>query len=163
LRCQGGVRAMFFLQLLKRRDLQQARPASSPQPKSDVSDFGHSKSAELGQTRVRMGEGWGEGVRTNERIDPPHSAVHCRESTRPSPRWGEATVTAAALCLLVLINTPALAQDYPNRPITLVVPYAAGGGNDLFARIASEKMSRTLGQQIVIENRPGAGGSTATR
>src|SRR4051794_37698510 len=55
------------------------------------------------------------------------------------------------------------AQDYPNRPITLVVPYGAGGGNDLFARIASEKMSRTLGQQIVIENRPGAGGSTATR
>ena len=51
----------------------------------------------------------------------------------------------------------------PTVPITLVVPYAAGGGNDLFARIASDKMSRTLGQQIVIENRPGAGGSTATR
>jgi tripartite-type tricarboxylate transporter receptor subunit TctC len=68
------------------------------------------------------------------------------------------------LALLAAIPAaPAQAQDYPNRPITLVVPYAAGGGNDLFARIASEKMSRTLGQQIVIENRPGAGGSTATR
>jgi tripartite-type tricarboxylate transporter receptor subunit TctC len=44
-----------------------------------------------------------------------------------------------------------------------VVPYAAGGGNDLLARIAGEKMSKTLGQQVVIENRPGAGGSTATR
>src|SRR5437763_1505038 len=65
--------------------------------------------------------------------------------------------------LAVMVAERAHAQDYPNRPITLVVPYAAGGGNDLFARIASEKMSRTLGQQIVIENRPGAGGSTATR
>ena len=43
------------------------------------------------------------------------------------------------------------------------MPYAAGGGNDLMARTPAEKMSRTLGQQVVIENRPGAGGSTATR
>jgi tripartite-type tricarboxylate transporter receptor subunit TctC len=78
---------------------------------------------------------------------------------------GVATALACFTLALVavVLGTPAHAQDYPNRPITLVVPYAAGGGNDLFARIASEKMSRTLGQQIVIENRPGAGGSTATR
>jgi tripartite-type tricarboxylate transporter receptor subunit TctC len=57
----------------------------------------------------------------------------------------------------------AFAQDYPSRPITLIVPYAAGGGNDLMARTAAERMSRTLGQQIVIENRGGAGGSIATR
>jgi tripartite-type tricarboxylate transporter receptor subunit TctC len=55
------------------------------------------------------------------------------------------------------------AQDFPNRPITLVVPYAAGGGNDVMARIVGEKMSKTLGQQIVIDNRPGAGGALATR
>ena len=55
------------------------------------------------------------------------------------------------------------AQDYPSRPITLIVPYAAGGGNDVMARIVAEKMSRTLGQQIVIENKGGAGGSIATR
>jgi len=55
------------------------------------------------------------------------------------------------------------AQDYPERPVTLVVPYAAGGGNDVMARIVAEKMSKTLGQQIVIENRGGAGGSIATR
>jgi tripartite-type tricarboxylate transporter receptor subunit TctC len=58
---------------------------------------------------------------------------------------------------------PANAQDYPSRSITLVVPYAAGGGNDTMARVVAEKMSRTLGQQIVIENRAGAGGSNATR
>jgi tripartite-type tricarboxylate transporter receptor subunit TctC len=57
----------------------------------------------------------------------------------------------------------AAAQDYPERPITLVVPYAAGGGNDVMARLVAEKMSKTLGQQIVIENRGGAGGSIATR
>jgi tripartite-type tricarboxylate transporter receptor subunit TctC len=67
----------------------------------------------------------------------------------------------AAVALLAA--APAAAQDYPNRPITLIVPYAAGGGNDLMARTAAEKMSKTLGAQIVIENRGGAGGSIATR
>jgi tripartite-type tricarboxylate transporter receptor subunit TctC len=68
-----------------------------------------------------------------------------------------------ALLLFVLTATTVSAQDYPNRPITLIVPYSAGGGNDVMARVAAEKMSRTLGQQIVIENRGGAGGSIATR
>jgi tripartite-type tricarboxylate transporter receptor subunit TctC len=72
--------------------------------------------------------------------------------------------TLAALCAVTLIAAPvALAQDYPTRPITLLVPYAAGGGNDAMARIAADKMSRTLGQQIVVENRGGAGGTLATR
>ena len=64
---------------------------------------------------------------------------------------------------VVLIASGAHAQDYPSRPITLVVPYAAGGGNDVMARIVADKMSRTLGQPIVIENKGGAGGSIATR
>src|SRR6266540_2748054 len=65
--------------------------------------------------------------------------------------------------LLAAQTAPAFAQDYPSRPIALIVPYAAGGGNDLMARTAAEKMSAALGQQIVIENRGGAGGSIATR
>ena len=65
--------------------------------------------------------------------------------------------------VLVLLAASASAQDYPARPITLIVPYAAGGGNDVMARIVAERMSRTLGQQIVIENKGGAGGSIATR
>jgi tripartite-type tricarboxylate transporter receptor subunit TctC len=64
---------------------------------------------------------------------------------------------------LFLAVPAARAQDYPTRAITLVVPYAAGGGNDAMARIVAEKMSKTLGQQIVIENRGGAGGTIATR
>ncbi len=63
----------------------------------------------------------------------------------------------------MLAVLPASAQRYPIRPITLIVPYAAGGGNDLMARVVAERMSRTLGQQIVIENRGGAGGTIATR
>jgi tripartite-type tricarboxylate transporter receptor subunit TctC len=51
---------------------------------------------------------------------------------------------------------------YPERPITMIVPFAAGGPTDVVARIVSENMSRTLGQQIVIENVAGAGGTTGT-
>src|SRR6266446_12838 len=74
-----------------------------------------------------------------------------------------AMTRAVALIALFAAVFPAQAQDYPSRPITLIVPYAAGGGNDLMARSAAEKMSKTLGHQIVIENRGGAGGSIATR
>ena len=68
-----------------------------------------------------------------------------------------------AAALNLALSGAAFAQDYPARPITLVVPYAAGGGNDVMARIVAEKMSKSLGQQIVIENKGGAGGSIATR
>lgn len=57
---------------------------------------------------------------------------------------------------------PAGAQDYPNRPITLIVPFAAGGPTDVIARIVGDHMSRTLGQTLVIENVVGAGGTTGT-
>jgi tripartite-type tricarboxylate transporter receptor subunit TctC len=70
---------------------------------------------------------------------------------------------ALAAAVATLGGAQAQVQDYPNRPITLVVPYAAGGGNDVMARIVGEKMSKTLGQQVVIDNRPGAGGALATR
>ena len=69
-------------------------------------------------------------------------------------------VVAAAF---VLCAATTHAADYPTRPITLVVPYAAGGGNDVIARIVAEKMGASLGQSIVIENRGGAGGTIATR
>jgi tripartite-type tricarboxylate transporter receptor subunit TctC len=72
-------------------------------------------------------------------------------------------LTTLAAVALLATTVAAAAQDYPSRPITLIVPYSAGGGNDLMARTAAEKMSKALGQQIVIENRGGAGGSIATR
>jgi tripartite-type tricarboxylate transporter receptor subunit TctC len=69
----------------------------------------------------------------------------------------------AASCIAAVVATSARAQDYPTRPITLIVPYAAGGGNDVMARIVADKMGASLGQPIVVENRGGAGGSIATR
>jgi len=59
---------------------------------------------------------------------------------------------------LLLALAPAAAQDYPSRPITLIVPFPAGGGVDAVARIVADKLSRALGQPIVIDNRGGAGG-----
>ncbi len=63
--------------------------------------------------------------------------------------------------LATLAAGPALAQSYPNKPITMVVPFAAGGPTDLMARIVGEHMSKTLGQQIIIDNTTGAAGSIA--
>ena len=58
---------------------------------------------------------------------------------------------------------PAAAQAYPSRPVTLVIPFPPGGGNDALGRMVADKMSRTIGQQIVVDNRGGAGGTIATR
>ncbi len=72
----------------------------------------------------------------------------------------------SALVVAVIVSVApyaAAAQSYPQRPITLVVPYPAGGGNDVLARLVADKMSHALGQQIVVENRGGAGGTIATR
>jgi tripartite-type tricarboxylate transporter receptor subunit TctC len=73
-------------------------------------------------------------------------------------------IDALARALLALatlvVAAPALAQDYPTRPITVVVPFPPGASNDALARITRDSMSEILGQSVVIENRPGAGGST---
>ena len=76
---------------------------------------------------------------------------------------GSQRVLAAAVLAGLLIGAPASAQGYPVRPVTLVVPFPAGGGNDALARVVAEKMSKTLGQQVVVENRAGAGGTIGTR
>ena len=70
------------------------------------------------------------------------------------------TAHSRPLAALVLAATGAQAQTYPTRPITMIVPFAAGGPTDVVARIVGENMSRTLGQQIVVENVAGAGGTT---
>jgi tripartite-type tricarboxylate transporter receptor subunit TctC len=77
-----------------------------------------------------------------------------------------AILAGAAVALAATVGLqPAQAQDdaasYPNKPIRLIVPFAAGGGNDIFARLVGAKLGEILGQQLVIENRPAAGGRPA--
>jgi tripartite-type tricarboxylate transporter receptor subunit TctC len=71
-----------------------------------------------------------------------------------------------AACLLALITNSASAQEdaskYPSRPIHIIVGFAAGGGNDVIARIYAQKLSDDLGQPVIVENKPGAGAITAT-
>ena len=72
------------------------------------------------------------------------------------------TISTIAAAGLLVFSQAALAQNYPDRPITMVVPFAAGGPSDVVARIVAEGMSKHLKQSIVIENIGGAGGTTGS-
>ena len=67
----------------------------------------------------------------------------------------------AAICGLFLIAAPVAAETYPSKPIRLIVPFAPGGASDFAARIVAEKLGVELGQQILVDNRPGAAGNIA--
>src|SRR5437868_11246333 len=62
----------------------------------------------------------------------------------------------AVLALLFLLAAHAPAQDYPAKPIRIVVGYSAGGGNDIIVRVMTPEMSKGLGQPVIVENKPGA-------
>jgi tripartite-type tricarboxylate transporter receptor subunit TctC len=70
---------------------------------------------------------------------------------------------ATSIGLALLVGGAAQGQTskdvYPNRPVRMIVPFGAGGPGDIFARLIGQKLSERLGQQFVIENRPGAGGN----
>jgi len=76
---------------------------------------------------------------------------------------GRTAIAASVLALGVAMTSPSRAQDgYPDRPIKLLVGFGAGGGTDIVARVVAESMSKTLGQQVVVENRVGAAARVAT-
>lgn len=64
-------------------------------------------------------------------------------------------LTAFAATVCAMLAAPAMAQSYPNKPIRLIVPFGAGSGSDILARILAEPLGQALGQPIVIENKPG--------
>ena len=70
----------------------------------------------------------------------------------------------AACAALIVALAPALcaAQTYPTKPITMMVPFSAGGSTDTVARIMSEKLTARLGQPVIVENKVGAGGSVGS-
>ena len=73
-------------------------------------------------------------------------------------------VLCAALALAASFATsPGHAQQYPSHPITVVIPFAGGSASDVVSRIMLDKMSKNMGQPIIIENRPGAGGNSGTQ
>ena len=77
-----------------------------------------------------------------------------------------AVLAAIGMTLFACLSCPAGAQDassYPNKPVRIFVPYGAGGVGDLTMRLLTQKLSETAGQQFVIENKPGAGGSLSAR
>jgi len=67
-----------------------------------------------------------------------------------------------ALLMALVLALPAAAQSYPSRPVRVIVPYQAGQGTDVAARYFAERLSKALGQQFIVDNRPGAGGNIGT-
>ena len=65
--------------------------------------------------------------------------------------------TFLAACAAVLFSGSAGAQDYPSRPVKIIVPFPAGGSNDIIARIVAQKLTERNGQTFLVENRGGAG------
>src|SRR5688500_11032699 len=71
-------------------------------------------------------------------------------------------LAAAASAFALCAGAPALAQSDPTKPIKMVVPFAAGGGTDVLARVVGEKLAAGMGQPVVIDNKPGAAGIIGT-
>ncbi|RRD66604.1 tripartite tricarboxylate transporter substrate binding protein [Comamonadaceae bacterium OH2310_COT-174] len=83
-------------------------------------------------------------------------------SQAASRRQALAVLAAAGLASSWLAGAVLAQEKYPARPVTLVVPQAAGGANDVLARVLAQRLAEQLGQSVVVDNRPGAGGTRAT-
>jgi tripartite-type tricarboxylate transporter receptor subunit TctC len=82
-------------------------------------------------------------------------------STPRSP-WIRRRLSLLALLGLALTPVAGLAQDWPSKPVTLVVPFPAGGSNDVVARVVAESVRKRIGQTVVVDNKPGASGAMGT-
>src|SRR5258707_15763294 len=84
-----------------------------------------------------------------------------RDILRRSMLFRRISMLSACLMILVLFGTASAAEPYPSRPIRFVLGVGTGGVGDLTMRLFAQQMSRSMGQQIVVDNRPGAGGVAA--
>jgi tripartite-type tricarboxylate transporter receptor subunit TctC len=71
-------------------------------------------------------------------------------------------VVKTAVCLVLVSWNCVFAQDYPTRPVTVIVPFSAGSASDVIARIVLERMGQSIGQRFIVDNRPAAGGNVGT-
>jgi tripartite-type tricarboxylate transporter receptor subunit TctC len=88
-------------------------------------------------------------------------AYHWNKGARVKNKMTRLTLIASVLLAGIAASMPAAAQQYPARPVRVVVGFTAGGATDLSARFISQKLSETIGQPVVVENRPGAGSTLA--
>jgi len=93
---------------------------------------------------------------------PPFVQHMIREGIVKKPRRQFLQLAAGASALVALMPQIVRAQAYPSRPVRLIVPYPAGGGADTIARLVGSRLSEMWGQQLVVENRGGAGGNIAS-
>ena len=132
------------------------------QPKSALADFGQHKRPNSGKPEFGCVSGdhnhrlWNMGPR----VRGDDSRRQCETCKKPAGgRHGEDD-RRDAIAFLLVASGAAQAQDWPARPVNMIVPYAAGGPVDTIARILAARLSEVLGQQVVVENVGGAGGMT---
>src|SRR4051795_11103845 len=98
---------------------------------------------------------------SSTRCSAPRRFLRMHDRMKVSLRWPLWVATSLALSLFAVTHAAAQTDAYPSRPITILVPFAAGGSSDVVMRLVSKRVSENLNQPIVIENRPGGSGNVA--
>jgi tripartite-type tricarboxylate transporter receptor subunit TctC len=93
----------------------------------------------------------------------PHDAIPTSQNMRREGCLSIRQWVRAAVAVVLLGGSPAAAQDYPNKPVRIVVGFAAGSASDLVARALAQKLNSALGQPFIVEVRPGAGSNVAAQ
>lgn len=83
-------------------------------------------------------------------------------SSRPTSATARRTVTALGVCA-ALLSSAAVSAGFPERPVRMIVPFPAAGATDILARVVAQEMGKGFGHQVVVDNRPGAGGTIGSR